>query len=206
MREALAVPVIKAAVEGIVDEAVVKKLVAHIGGATINIYGRKGKPFLRTKIGGYNNDSRTRHTPWLVLVDLDNEADCAPSMRDGWLPDPADNFCFRIAVREVEAWLMADAETLAGYLSVSMNRIPRIPESLAQPKNEMVNLGRRSRRRTIREDMAPRQESGRRVGPAYASRLIEYVKNKWRPEVAANHSDSLRRAIICLKRLVQTTS
>ena len=183
-----------------------KKLIAHIGGATINIYGRKGKPFLRTKIGGYNNDSRTRHTPWLVLVDLDNEADCAPSMRDAWLPDPADNFCFRIAVREVEAWLMADAETLAGYLSVSMNRIPRIPESLAQPKNEMVNLGRRSRRNDVREDMAPRQESGRRVGPAYASRLIEYVNNEWRPEVAAGRSDSLRRAIICLKRLVQTTS
>lgn len=101
---------------------------------------------------------------------------------------------------------MADAETLAGYLSVSMNRIPQIPENLDQPKNEMVNLGRHSRRRTIREDMAPREESGRRVGPAYASRLIEYVKNKWRPEVAARRSESLHRAILCLRRLAQATS
>ncbi len=206
MREALAAPVIKAAVEGIVDEAVVKKLIAHIGGATINIYGRKGKPFLRTKIGGYNNDARTRHTPWLVLADLDNEADCAPSMRDGWLPDPADNLCFRIAVREVETWLMADAETLAKHLSISPNRISRTPENIEHPKDEMVNLGRRSRRRDVREDMVPRERSGRRVGPAYASRLIEYVKNKWRPDVAASRSESLRRAILCLKRLMQTTS
>lgn len=199
----MATLVISAAVEGALDEAVAQKLISHVGGDMGSVYGRNGKPVLRERIGGYNNAAR--YSPWLVLVDLDNDADCSPSLRDMWLPDPAPHLCFRIAVREVEAWLMADTETLAGYLSVSMNRIPRIPESLAQPKNEMVNLGRLSRRRTIREDMAPRQESGRRVGPAYASRLIEYVKNKWRPEVAANHSDSLRRAIICLKRLVQTT-
>lgn len=205
MREALAAPVIKAAVEGIVDEAVVKKLIAHIGGATSGIYGRKGKPFLHTKIGGYNNDAQTRRTPWLVLVDLDNEADCAPSMRDAWLPDPAENFCFRIAVREVEAWLMADAETLAKHLSISPNRISRAPESIEHPKDEMVNLGRSSRRMAIQVDMVPHEKSRRRVGPAYASRLIEYVNNEWRPEVAAGRSESLRRAILCLERLAQAT-
>lgn len=100
---------------------------------------------------------------------------------------------------------MADAETLADHLSVSPNRIPQMPESVERPKDEMVNIGRRSLRRAIREDMVPNEQSRRRVGPAYASRLIEYVENKWRPEVAANHSDSLRRAILCLKRLVQAS-
>ncbi len=204
MREALTVPVINVAVEGPLDEAVAHKLIAFVGGEVGNVFGREGKPYLRERIDGFNNAAR--HAPWLVLADLDNEADCAPSLRNTWLSDPADNLCFRIAVREVETWLMADAETLASHLGVSLNRISRTPENIENPKNEMVNLGRRSRRRAIREDMAPRQESGRRVGPAYASRLIEYVKNKWRPEVAANHSDSLRRAIICLKRLVQAAS
>lgn len=78
MREVLEAPIFKAAVEGIVDEAVVKKLVAHIGGATSGIYGRKGKPYLRQKISGYNNEARTRLTPWLMPVDLDNDAECAP--------------------------------------------------------------------------------------------------------------------------------
>ena len=167
------------------------------------VYGREGKPNLRRRINGFNNAARL--TPWFVLVDLDNDAGCAPTLRKAWLPDPAPNLCLRIAVREVEAWLMADAETLASHLGVPANRIPRIPESLEQPKNEMVNLGRRSRRREVREDMVPREASGRRVGPAYASRLIEYVENKWRPEVAANHSESLRRAILCLKRLMQAS-
>lgn len=199
----MASTIISTAVEGALDEAVAQKLISYAGGEMGTVYGREGKPNLRQRIEGFNNAAH--HAPWFVLVDLDNDAGCAPSLREAWLPDPAPHLCFRIVVREIEAWLMADAETLAGHLSVSLSRIPRTPENVEHPKNEMVNLGRRSRRRAIREDMVPREESGRRVGPAYASRLIEYVENKWRPEVAANHSDSLRRAILCLKRLVQAS-
>jgi hypothetical protein len=61
-----------------------------------------------------------------------------------------------------------------------------------------VDLAARSRRRAIREDMVPRSGSGRSVGQAYASRLIEFVDGYWRPEMAANNSDSLRR---CCERL-----
>lgn len=199
----MANPIISAAVEGALDEAVARKLISYAGGEMGPVYGREGKPNLRERIVGFNNAAR--HAPWFVLVDLDNEAHCAPSLSDAWLPDPAPYLCFRIAVHEVEAWLMADAETLASHLGVPANRIPRIPENLEQPKNEMVNIGRRSRRREVREDMVPREESGRRVGPAYASRLIEYVENKWRPQVAARRSESLHRAILCLKRLVQAS-
>ena len=199
----MAAPVINVAVEGPLDEAMAHKLITLVGGAVGNVFGREGEPNLRQRIGGFNNAAR--HAPWLVLVDLDNDAECAPSLRDAWLPDPTSNLCFRFAVREVEAWLMADAKTLASHLGVSLNRISRTPERVNHPKDEMVNLGRRSRRRDVREDMVPREESGRRVGPAYASRLIEYVKNKWRPEVAARRSESLRRAILCLKRLVQAS-
>ncbi len=203
MHEAVAAQVINAAVEGALDEAVAQQLISHVGGQIGIVFGREGKPNLRQRIGGFNNAAR--QAPWLVLVDLDYDADCAPSLRDAWLPDPAPHLCFRVCVREIEAWLMADAETLASHLGVSPNRIQRTPENLDYPKDEMVNLGRRSRRRDVREDMVPREESGRRVGPAYASRLIEYVKNKWRPEVAARRSESLHRAILCLKRLVQAS-
>ena len=54
--------------------------------------------------------------------------------------------------------------------------------------------------------MVPRDGSGRSVGPAYASRMIEYVEGFWRPEVAAHRADSLRRAIACVVRLVSMTS
>ena len=195
--------IISAAVEGIVDEAVVRKLIAHGGGQPGAVYGKNGKHALRQKINGYNNAGR--HAPWVVLVDLDRDADCAPPLRDAWLPQPAPHLCFRIAVRQVEAWLMADAESLAAFLSVAHSRIPSAPEDSDHSKQSMVNLARRSRRRAVREDMVPREASGRAVGPAYASRLIEYVETRRRPEVAAARAESLRRAIACIERLVEET-
>ncbi len=192
---------ISAAVEGIVDEAVVRKLIAHAGATPGPVYGKQGKSFLRQRIAGYNNAARW--APWIVLVDLNHDGDCAPPLRNAWLVQPAAHLCFRVAVREVEAWLIADAERLAPFLGVPRNEVPANPEGLDEPKTTMVNLARSSRRRAIREDMVPREGSGRQVGPAYSSRLIEFASSSWRPDVAAERSDSLRRAINCLKRLAR---
>ena len=193
--------VVSAAVEGVVDEAVVRKLIVQAGGYPGTVYGKSGKSYLRRQINGYN--SAAKYSPWVVLVDLDRDADCAPPLCEEWVRDPAQHLCFRVAVREIESWLMADAETLASFLSVPRSRLAADPEQILEPKTEMVNLARHSRRRGIREDMVPRERSGRQVGPAYASRLIEYVETKWRPEVAAQGAESLRRAIDCLRRLIQ---
>ena len=133
------------AVEGLVDEAVVRKLVALAGGRTGEVYGRNGKQALRLRISGYNNAAR--RSPWVVLVDLENEADCAPPLRDEWVPAPAPNLCFRVVVRAVEAWLMADGPTLARYLGVRLARIPEAPETVDNPKDSMVALARQSRRK-----------------------------------------------------------
>lgn len=192
--------IFSAAVEGLVDEAVVRKLVDLAGGQTADVYGRNGRHALRERISGYNNAAR--RSPWVVLVDLENDADCAPPIRDEWVPTPAPNLCFRVVVRAVEAWLMADGQTLARYLSVRPARIPSAPEEVDNPKDAMVALARLSRRKDILRDMVPRDRSGRRVGPAYTSRLIEYVQDHWRPDVAAARSESLQRAIGCLRRLV----
>jgi len=196
--------IISAAVEGILDEAVARKLIVVAGGRPGTIYGKNGKSFLRRHINAYNRAAH--HMPWMVLVDLDREAECAPPLRKEWVSDPAPCLCFRVAVREVEAWLMADEESLVPFLSVAHSRIPPDPESLLEPKTEMVNLARHSRRREIREDMVPREGSGRSLGPAYASRLIEYVETRWRPEVATKRANSLRRAIMCLKRIIESAS
>jgi hypothetical protein len=131
-------------------------------------------------------------------VDLDADAGCAPPLRAVWLPQPAPMMCFRVAVRAVEAWLLADREQLARFLGIAASRVPLAPETVLDPKRALVDLAARSRRRAIREDMVPRSGSGRSVGPAYASRLIEFVDGYWRPEMATNNSDSLRR---CCERL-----
>jgi hypothetical protein len=191
--------VITAAVEGDLDEAVLRRLVEYIGATPGPVYGRHGKAHLRQRLAGYNQAARL--APWVVLVDLDHDADCAPPFRSAWLPNPAPNMCFRIAVRMVEAWLLADRDRLSRFLRVPPSQLPLKPEELNDPKSTIVDLARRSRRRDIREDMVPRPGSGRTVGPAYTSRLIEFVAQGpagWRPDVAAKLSDSLER---CLRRL-----
>lgn len=195
--------VISSAVEGLVDEAVVKRLIAEAGGEIGPIYGKAGKPRLKQRIIGYNNAAH-RH-PWIVLVDLDNDADCPPPLKAAWLPDPASYMCFRIAVRAAEAWLLADRERFAAFFRVRSSDIPVAPESISDPKEVVIQLARRSRSRDIRQDMVPRPGSGRRIGPAYVSRLIEFVSDRqrgWRPDHAAQSSDSLRRCLVRIRELV----
>lgn len=185
-------PVIfSAAVEGPVDEAVLRRVVEPLGASLGGVFGRNGKSGLLKQLPNYNQAAH--HSPWIVLVDLDQDAGCAPPARAQWLATPAPNMCFRIAVREVESWLLADRESLASFLSVTQSRIPIQPETLDNPKETLVNLARRSRRRDIQIDMVPRPGSGRSIGPAYTSRVIEYVLHDWRPEIAINHADSLLR-------------
>ncbi len=196
--------VIAGAVEGMVDEAVLRRLVWHVRGSVKAVYGKNGKTHLRKQLAGYNQAAR--FSPWLVLVDLDREADCAPLFRAAWLPKPASLMCFRVAVREIEAWLLADRERIATFLGVAVSRVPPDPEAEPDPKRTVVDLARRARRREIREDMAPRPGSGRTVGPAYTSRLIEFASHAtagWRSEIAAKRADSLRRCLMRLRGLTE---
>ena len=71
--------VISAAVEGYTDEAVVRRLIRHVGAEPGPVYRRKGKPDLRSRVEGYNRAAR--RAPWLILVDLDQDAPCAPPLR-----------------------------------------------------------------------------------------------------------------------------
>jgi hypothetical protein len=195
---------ITGAVEGDLDEAVVRRLVQHVGARPGPVHGRSGKAHLLQRLNGYNQAAHV--SPWIVLVDLNHDAECAPPLRTSWLPNAAPFMCFRIAVRTVEAWLIADHERVARFLGVGAARVPRNSESLADPKHTMVEIAQLSRRREIREDMVPRSGSGRLVGPAYTSRLIEFVADSgagWRPDVAAKSSDSLNRCLNCLRQLMK---
>jgi len=184
------------AVEGDLDEAVLCRLLVHVGAKPGTIYGRQGKGFLKKNIQGYNNAAR--FMPWVVLVDLD-ACDCPPALINTWLPRPQPLIRLRVAVREVESWLMADRERLARFLGVTRTRIPSRPDEESNSKQTMVNLARRSRRSAIKADMVPREGSGIAVGPAYTSRLIEFAETRWDPGVAARLSDSLRGCIESLQ-------
>ncbi len=190
---------VTAAVEGLVDEAVVSVLCREVRVELGPVYGKQGKNYIDRKLRGFNNAAK--YADWLVLRDMNHDASCAPELKTRLLPQPATNMKFRIAVREVEAWLLADRKRFARYLSVPQSSLPTAPESLDSPKQEVVRLASMSRRRAIREDMMPSPGSGTREGPAYASRLVEFVYEQWDPFEAAKRSDSLSRCIRSLGEL-----
>jgi hypothetical protein len=186
-------------VEGLQEEAVAKKLLMHVGLEVGTVYGRSGKPHLLKRIGAYNKAAY--HAAWFALVDLDMDAPCPSQALAQWLPDPADKMCFRIVVRSIEAWLLADRENIAKFLAVSLSKIPHRIEAEPDAKRTLINIARTSHNRSIREDIVPRQESGAKVGPLYVARLSEFTENHWQPGEAANHSESLRRCIKALSTL-----
>ena len=71
---------ITGAVEGDVDEAVVRCLIEHVNAKTLAIYGRNGKSHLHRRLSSYNQAAR--FSRWFVLVDLDLDAECAPPFRE----------------------------------------------------------------------------------------------------------------------------
>lgn len=137
-----------------------------------------------------------------MLVDLERDA-CAPQLRAHWLSAPSDFMCFRVVVRAVESWLMADREALASYFGIPLARVPVEPDALPNPKRTLVELAAGSRRVELRSDIVPDPCGGRRTGPGYVYRIAEFVDEHWRPEIAAASSDSLRRCLRALLRLGQ---
>ncbi len=195
---------ISGAVEGLIDREVLQKLILQLKAEPGDLYDYGGKIRLLSKINGHNYAAE--YSPWAILIDLDTDAPCAPSFVATHLPNPASFMCFRVAVHEIESWLMADAEHLAKFLKISVGKIPTHPDGIPDPKRIMVDLAQHSNSRDIREDMVPKPKSGRKTGPAYVSRLIEFLnhpKYGWRPDIAAKNSDSLARCIHCLENLIK---
>lgn len=187
------------AVEGALDEVIVRRLLAHVGLGCGPIYGGEGKPHLRRSIGGYAHGAR--QGPWVVLVDLDHDHVCAAALVEEWLPDRPPMMRLRVAVREVESWLLADRMGMAGFLSVSRDRIPRMVDELNDPKSSLIGIAARSRRRVIRDGIPPRAASGRTIGPLYVTELSRFAVEVWDVEAASLVSPSLRRCISALGTL-----
>ena len=180
-------------VEGPTDLAVLSRVLEFVDCSIDIAHGQRGKASIDRNIRGYNNAGR--FSPWIILRDLDHDAACAPGLAAALLPAPSRWMRLRIAVHAMESWLMADAEGLSDYLHIRRAHVPDNPETVDDPRRSLVDLARRSRLAAIRDDMVPAEGVTSRVGPAYPSRVAEFARTYWRPEVAREHSDSLRRCI-----------
>jgi hypothetical protein len=187
------------ATEGFDDEAVARKICAVLGITVAQSYPSRGKSKLDPKIMAYNKAAV--FAPWLVLRDLDGDAPCPGELCRQLLEHPADQMMLRIPVRAIESWLLADAVSMAVFLKVSSALLPGDPETLGNPKQELVNLARRSRSKSVRDSMVPPEGFSVTIGPEYTTRLIEYARLHWNPLRAAERSESLRRCLAALQRI-----
>ena len=188
---------VQVAVEGRLDEVVVRRLLLACGARPGMVRGKEGRGYVLTRVRGYNEGARYGEL-WFVLVDLDRDG-CAPALVTETLPELAEGMCFRVAVREVEAWLLADRAGFARWAGVRASLIPLDVESIAQPKERLVAIMRESRHRERQTAIVPRPGSGRTAGPDYSDVLSEFVASAWDVEAAASAAPSLDRALRCLR-------
>ena len=142
---------------------------------------------------------------WLILRDMDHDADCAAQLMQSLVNKSHPQFCLRIAVREAESWLMADHASLADFLHVSAIRMPERPDTLESPKSQLVALARKSRDRNVRLALIPSEGSGIKTGPEYSAWMVDYAATHWDVgrAVKSGRSPSLGRAIARLRTLAQ---
>jgi hypothetical protein len=187
------------ATEDEISEVVSRRLLEHANRsyAVGTAYGRTGFGYLRRLIPGWNQAAQG--VPFILMTDLD-QYPCPPALIDDWLNVPKHpNLLIRVAVREIEAWLLADRTSIAKFLRVSRDHVPADVEALPDPKATLVSLARRSRSRSIRERVAPRTGSTAHQGPDYNGCLAEYVSTLWDIDEAADVAPSLSRAMTALR-------
>lgn len=164
------------------------------------VFKQGGFGYLKKQSPAFNNMAKA--CPVLLLTDLDRRP-CAPELLGDWLKSPKHpDFLLRVAVREVEAWLLACDTELREFLG--LRRVLNFPEPeiLGDPKAELLKLAADSPRRDLREAIVRWDRGGNlRQGPAYNSTLALFVDQKWHSETAGAKCPSLGRMVNALSAL-----
>ena len=194
------------AVEDSLSDAVSTKILRHFG---IRIHVRipntyRGNTYLRRRAPELNRSAKGPSYVFM-FTDLDSPRSCAPELIQSWVNAPLNpGFFLRVAVMEIESWIMADRDAMAAFLSIPVDRIPGTPDDIPNPKEFLVSLARGSRKKSLREQLVPPKRAvTARVGPEYNSSLGQFVRDDWSLERAAEVSPSLKRT---LNRITLTIS
>lgn len=174
------------------SEAIGLRLLAEQGGVLDDplLLRKSGFGYLRSKMDSWRQLAQRQ--PVVLITDLDRVA-CPLLLLSDWLganPLP-NNLLLRIAVREVESWLLADHEAMRALLG--SGRLPPQPDELPDPKQHLLRLAKRAPR-SVRLDLIREEGSVSAQGLGYNARLTDLVRSGWSPEKGAERSPSLARA------------
>lgn len=185
------------------------KLSEEVGQRLVDDAGSDLTVTLRLRRGGFGYlKSRMRNfcelahrMPVLLLTDLD-AAQCPVTLIEDWSRNNIvpDQFIFRVAVRQVESWLLADRESIANLFKISLRRLPGNPDKLPDAKRLLLQLASKAPRR-LREELLAVRGATASQGLGYNTILSDFVRCHWNPTRAAQRSDSLNRARLRLSEL-----
>lgn len=196
-------------VEDAPSAAVAQKLVAARNAKMEHsLIFRNGFPSIMEGYGAIKNNCEAflnmakRGIHSFILTDLDT-AECACSLIRRWFSIPENDdvilppeCIFRIAVREVESWIIADHEAWGAFIGIPSANFSTQPDQLDDPKRHLLNVIRRKGRKKIHREMLP--HGAAQIGPRYNEILCDFVERLWDPERAAKRSPSLDRALKAL--------
>jgi hypothetical protein len=182
--------------EGPIDAIVARQLISAVGGTPGADYVARrhprGKDALDKRVAGLVERAKGGHRV-LVLRDLDCEP-CAGLLVQRLVQQAPRTFCLRIAVRAVEAWLLADRRGVARGLQTTPDRVPNNPDLLPDPKASLRELAARSASPTIRD-------RARQTPQAFGGLVAEIIHDHWDPRRAAANSPSLANALSRVRAL-----
>jgi hypothetical protein len=189
------------AVEDAVSEVVSRRILEHFGIRVAQSIGHTGYGYLKKKAGALNKTALG--FPIFMLTDLDSPNRCPVEILESWIGAPRNpDFLLRVAVMEVESWVLADRDAFAHFAGIAVAHVPNDPDAINDPKRFLVNLVRKSRNAGLRKDIVPATGSTTAVGPAYNQRLSSFIESSWSPALAAAISTSLQRTMNALDLFV----
>jgi hypothetical protein len=166
-----------------------------------SVYSQRGFGYLKRQTASFNNAAKA--SPFLLLTDLDNYQ-CPPDLINEWLTSPQHrHFLLRVAVREVESWLLGDEEGLRLFLGYKKTITIPNPEMIPDPKAELLRLAISARNRFVREAIVWKDKRTGKLfqGADYNGTLAGFVKNQWNIATARQRCPSLERVFKALARL-----
>lgn len=188
-------------------------LCCSLGEALVMQSGIKAKIEYSQPTGGFGkfkekitsmNTVANNVMPVLMIADADQDT-CEVRQRNLWMPKhPSENLSLRLAVRESESWLLADRDGFSKFADISPDLIPRAPDSTENPKELLLQLIKKSRKRQLREEMLPSKGVRSKMGLGYNMHLRDFVTNYWSADRAAINSPSLARSIPRIATLLAT--
>ncbi len=190
---------------------VLKKIIHYRNGSCKNsIIFRGGFPVVKNGNGAIkkmtssflNMAALGQYT--LILTDLDQEP-CAPEIIRQWFFPSKDmkilptEVIFRIAIRAIESWVLADRKAFADFMGIPMANFTDSPDDLPRPKQYLLNTIRSKGKKKWHQEMLPKNNAS--IGSMYNEKICNFIKEKWSAQRAARVSPSLSRTINTLCNL-----